>query len=72
VAATGQPYSYASDDTVNNVDPTGLCNAQGNGNAWDLFNPWIAKLRAVHAATHPAGNDAGGADIRILPAAGAS
>jgi integrase/recombinase XerD len=27
----------------------------------------IAKLRAVHAATHPAGNDnAGGADIRLL------
>jgi hypothetical protein len=27
----------------------------------------IAKLRAVHAATHPAGNDnAGGADIRVL------
>lgn len=29
----------------------------------------IAKLRAVHAATHPAGNDmTEGADIRILPA----
>lgn len=29
----------------------------------------IAKLRAVHAATHPAGNDnTGGADIRVLPA----
>ena len=27
----------------------------------------IAKLRAVHAATHPAGNDAAGAEIRILP-----
>jgi integrase/recombinase XerD len=28
----------------------------------------IAKIRAVHAATHPAGNDTVGADIRILPA----
>ena len=32
----------------------------------------LSALHAVHAATHPAGNDAGGADIRILPAAGAS
>lgn len=29
----------------------------------------IAKLRAVHAATHPAGDDAGTAEIRMLPAA---
>jgi integrase/recombinase XerD len=28
----------------------------------------IAKLRAVHAATHPAGNDASGADIPLLQA----
>lgn len=40
VDVTGQPYAYATDDPVNNTDPTGLCNAQGNGNAWDLFNPW--------------------------------
>ncbi len=32
----------------------------------------IAKLRAVHAATHPAGNDTVGADIRVLPTAGTS
>lgn len=40
VSATGQPYAYAADDPVNNTDPAGLCNAQGNGHAWDLFNPW--------------------------------
>ena len=40
VATTGQPYQYAGDDPVNNSDPSGLCNSQGNGNAWDLFNPW--------------------------------
>jgi integrase/recombinase XerD len=28
----------------------------------------IAKLRAVHAATHPAGNDTSGADVRLLRA----
>jgi integrase/recombinase XerD len=28
----------------------------------------IAKLRAVHAATHPAGNDITEADIRLLRA----
>ncbi|MFZ0666254.1 MAG: RHS repeat-associated core domain-containing protein [Acidimicrobiales bacterium] len=40
VDETEQPYEYAGDDPVNGSDPTGLCNAKGNGNAWDLFNPW--------------------------------
>ncbi len=40
VAATGTPYAYAGNDPVNGSDPLGLCNQQGNGNAWDLVNPW--------------------------------
>ena len=32
--------SVAGDDPVNGADPSGLCNQQGNGNAWDLVNPW--------------------------------
>lgn len=31
---------YATGDPVNESDPTGMCNKTGNGNAWDLFNPW--------------------------------
>jgi len=40
VAQTGQPYSYTGGDPVNAIDPSGMCNAQGNGEAWDLSNPW--------------------------------
>ena len=40
LAQTDQAYVYAGDDPVNNSDPSGLCNSQGDGNAWDLFNPW--------------------------------
>jgi RHS repeat-associated protein len=29
VSITGQPYSYAGDDPVNQADPTGLCNQPG-------------------------------------------
>lgn len=32
--------AYAGDDPVNGSDPTGLCNSQGNGNAWDILNPF--------------------------------
>jgi RHS repeat-associated protein len=33
VSQTGQPFSYAAGDPVNNSDPSGL-------NPWDIFNPW--------------------------------
>lgn len=40
VSQTLDPYGYAGGDPVNESDPAGLCNQQGNGNGWDLFNPW--------------------------------
>jgi len=37
---TASAPPVAGDDPVNESDPSGLCNEQGNGNAWDLVNPW--------------------------------
>ena len=39
-AGLASGISVAGNDPVNASDPSGLCNSQGNGNAWDLFNPW--------------------------------
>lgn len=40
VGLTQSPYGYVGGDPVNSIDPSGLCDSQGNGNAWDVFNPW--------------------------------
>ena len=40
VDLTGQPYEFVGADPANGTDPLGACNKQGNGNAWDLINPW--------------------------------
>lgn len=42
---------------------TVLC---GDGGRPSEGDGGVPSLRAVHAATHPAGNDSAGADIRLL------
>jgi RHS repeat-associated protein len=56
VDATGTPYAFTGGDPVNGSDPLGLCNSQGNGNAWDLVNPFSNNnpLRCW-AQKHPTG-----------------
>jgi RHS repeat-associated protein len=50
-AVTGEPYSYAEDDPIDLVDPTGLCGIKSVSDFLDCFNPVSSGNLAYKGAT---------------------